>query len=88
MVILSLLLGVMGQGNRVVPDNQWSRYPLSRTYLLNQQDITSLKEHKRSRFIGRLFQDPLKGTAPSRTIAENLALADVKGITFIKTHFS
>ena len=49
---------------------------------LNQQDITSLKEHKRSRFIGRLFQDPLKGTAPSMTIAENLALAGCQGHYF------
>ena len=49
---------------------------------LHQQDITSLKEHKRSRFIGRLFQDPLKGTAPSMTIAENLALAGCQGHYF------
>ncbi|MDD6161148.1 MAG: ATP-binding cassette domain-containing protein [Oscillospiraceae bacterium] len=42
---------------------------------LSGQDITFLPEHKRSRAIGRLFQDPLKGTAPSMTIEENLALA-------------
>lgn len=42
---------------------------------LGGQDITYLQEHKRSRVIGRMFQDPLKGTAPSMTIEENLALA-------------
>lgn len=42
---------------------------------LDGQDITFLPEHKRARNIGRLFQDPMKGTAPSMTIAENLALA-------------
>ncbi len=43
--------------------------------LLDGEDITFLPEHKRSRRIGRLFQDPLKGTAPGMTIEENLALA-------------
>ena len=42
---------------------------------LGGRDITFLPEHKRSRTIGRLFQDPLKGTAPHMTIEENLALA-------------
>ena len=39
------------------------------------KDITFLPESKRSHFIGRLFQDPLKGTAPTMTIDENMALA-------------
>lgn len=43
--------------------------------LLDGEDITFVTEYKRSRKIGRLFQDPLKGTAPSMTIEENLALA-------------
>ena len=42
---------------------------------LDGQDITFAPEYKRSRVIGRLFQDPLKGTAPNMTIEENLALA-------------
>lgn len=42
--------------------------------LLDGKDITFMKEHKRAKVIGRLFQDPLKGTAPSMTIEENLAL--------------
>ena len=39
------------------------------------QDITFLPDYRRSKFIGRMFQDPLKGTAPHMTIEENLALA-------------
>lgn len=42
--------------------------------VLDGKDITFMKEHKRAKYIGRLFQDPLKGTAPSMTIEENLAL--------------
>ncbi len=42
---------------------------------LDNEDITYMKEHKRSKMIGRMFQDPLKGTAPHMTIEENLALA-------------
>lgn len=42
---------------------------------LDGRDITFMKEHKRSRMIGRVFQDPMKGTAPNLTIAENIALA-------------
>ena len=42
---------------------------------LGGRNITFLSEHRRSRTIGRLFQDPLRGTAPSMTIEENLALA-------------
>lgn len=43
--------------------------------VLDGNDITFMQEHKRSKIIGRLFQDPLKGTAPNMTIEENLALA-------------
>ena len=43
--------------------------------LLDNMDITFLPEHKRAAHIGRLFQDPMKGTSPSLTIEENLALS-------------
>lgn len=43
--------------------------------LLEGKDITAMLEHKRARFIGRLFQDPMKGSAPGMSIEENLALA-------------
>lgn len=42
---------------------------------LDGSDMTFMPEHRRSRVIGRLFQDPLLGTAPGMTIEENLALA-------------
>lgn len=43
--------------------------------VLDGRDITAMPEHKRARFIGRLFQDPMKGSAPGMSIEENLALA-------------
>lgn len=43
--------------------------------ILDGRDITFLPEYKRSRQIGRLFQDPMRGTAPHMTIEENMALA-------------
>lgn len=45
------------------------------TIELDGQDITYLREYRRSEMIGHLFQDPLKGTAPHMTIEENLAIA-------------
>ena len=49
------------------------------TITLDGKDITSMPEHKRARLIGRLFQDPMKGSAPGMTIEENLALAAGRG---------
>ena len=49
--------------------------PDTGTIILDGQDITNLPDYKRSKYIGRMFQDPLKGTAPNMTIEENLALA-------------
>lgn len=43
--------------------------------LLDKEDLTYKTEHYRARRIGRVFQDPMKGTAPNMTIEENLALA-------------
>lgn len=48
----------------------------------NDKDISRVPEHKRSQFIGRVFQDPQKGTAPSLTILENMAMAYNKGKPF------
>jgi putative ABC transport system ATP-binding protein len=42
---------------------------------LNDEDITMVPAYKRARSIGRIVQDPLAGTAPEMTVAENLALA-------------
>ena len=43
-------------------------------------DVSNLPEHKRAQFLGRVFQDPMKGTAPDMEIAENLAIASKRGI--------
>lgn len=42
-------------------------------------DVTRWPEHKRARFIGRVFQDPLMGTCASGSIAQNMALAQKRG---------
>ena len=46
--------------------------------ILDGRDVTKLPEHKRARWMGRVFQDPLKGTAFDMTIEENLAIAYYK----------
>ncbi|MEN0663811.1 ABC transporter ATP-binding protein [Caldifermentibacillus hisashii] len=43
--------------------------------VIHGKDVTNIPEYKRSKLIGRVFQDPMAGTAPSMTIEENLALA-------------
>lgn len=55
---------------------------------LNGKEITNLPDYKRSYEIGRLMQDPMKGTAPSMTIEENLALAYTRksGKSFFALH--
>ena len=42
-------------------------------------DVTGMPEHKRAAFMGRVFQDPMKGTAPEMEIAENLSIAARRG---------
>ena len=50
--------------------------------LLGGKDITRMKEFRRAQRIGRVFQDPAKGTCPDLTILENMSLADNKGKKF------
>ena len=50
------------------------------TIELDGIDVTDMPEHKRASFLGRVFQDPMKGTAPDMEIAENLAIASKRGI--------
>ncbi len=52
-----------------------SFYTDSGSIYLDGKNITMLSEHMRARQIGRLFQDPMKGSAPGMSIGENLALA-------------
>ena len=55
---------------------------------LGGEDITFTPEFQRSKVIGHLFQDPLKGTAPNMTIEENLALAYLRAGTAQRAFFS
>ena len=56
--------------------------------ILDGENITFKKEYLRSRDIGHLFQDPLRGTAPHMTIEENMALAYLKASYHQKSLFS
>ena len=47
--------------------------------LIDDANVTKLPEHQRARFIGRVFQDPMMGTAATMQIEENLALAMRRG---------
>ena len=47
--------------------------------VLDGNDVTALPEHKRAFLIGRVFQDPMMGTAPNMQLEENLALAKRRG---------
>ena len=56
--------------------------------VLGGEDVTFKPEYRRSREIGRLFQDPMKGTAPHMTIEENLAIAYLRASTSQHAFFS
>ncbi len=49
------------------------------TIELDGIDVTNMPEHKRAKFLGRVFQDPMKGTSPDMEIAENLSIAARRG---------
>ncbi|GAX88847.1 ABC transporter ATP-binding protein [Effusibacillus lacus] len=49
------------------------------TVTIDGVDVTKLGEHQRAKYIGRVFQDPMAGTAPNMTIEENLAIAYARG---------
>ena len=70
------ILGSNGAGKSTLFNTIAGTYrPDAGKVFLDGKDITGLPDYKRSKDIGRLFQDPLKGTAPNMTIEENLALA-------------
>lgn len=49
--------------------------------IVNGKDVTKLPEYKRARYLGRVFQDPMFGTAATMQIDENLALASRRGLS-------
>ena len=71
-----IILGGNGAGKSTLMNIiSGSLLPDSGKIFLDDKNITKLPEHKRAKFIGRVFQDPLKGTSPNLTIEENLSLA-------------
>lgn len=53
--------------------------PDAGTIRIADTDVTRLAEHRRAGLIGRVFQDPFKGTCPTMTVAENLRMAELRG---------
>lgn len=74
------IIGSNGAGKSTLLNVIAGVYPVEEGAIeLDGRDITSLPENLRASIIGRVFQDPLMGTAPSMTIEENLAMASARG---------
>ncbi len=74
------VIGNNGAGKSTLMNSIAGVFPLDAgSITVDGKDITKLPEHKRAKYIGRVFQDPLKGTAFDMSIEENLAIAAVKG---------
>ena len=70
------IIGSNGSGKSTLLNGTAGTFALSAGAVeLDGRDVSKLPEHMRSRFVGRVFQDPRAGTAPSMTIEENLAIA-------------
>ncbi|MFR6291715.1 MAG: ABC transporter ATP-binding protein [Peptococcaceae bacterium] len=77
------VIGSNGSGKTTMLNLICGSIPLdSGDILVQDKSITKLKEYQRSKFIGRVFQDPGKGTCPSMNILQNMAMADNKGKSF------
>ena len=50
------------------------------TIVIDGVDVTNMPEYKRAKYLGRVFQDPMKGTAPDMEIQENLCIASKRGL--------
>jgi putative ABC transport system ATP-binding protein len=75
-----LVLGGNGSGKSTLLNAVAGTFPLDSGHILvGGRDMTRLSEHQRARFIGRVFQNPFSGTAPHMSIAENFALAALRG---------
>ena len=74
------IIGSNGAGKSTLLNLIAGTYPpTTGRILLREQDLTGVPAHRRARQIGRIVQDPLAGTAPTMTVAENLALAMKRG---------
>ncbi|MEA4897852.1 MAG: ABC transporter ATP-binding protein [Eubacteriales bacterium] len=74
------LIGGNGAGKSTLLNAVAGVFPIDGgRILIDGRDVTALSEHKRARFLGRVFQDPMLGTAANMGIEENLALAYRRG---------
>ena len=74
------LIGGNGAGKSTLLNCVAGVYPVERgSILLDGTDVTKLSEHRRASLLGRVFQDPMMGTASNMGIEENLALAFRRG---------
>ena len=74
------VIGGNGAGKSTLMNMIAGVYPIdSGTIELDGNDISRLPEHKRAQYLGRVFQDPMRGTAADMMIEENLALAKRRG---------
>ncbi len=78
------IIGANGAGKSTLFNAIAGTYIVDEGHIvLDGKDVTLTPEHKRARVIGRLFQDPMRGTAPGMTVEENLALAVGRGNWFL-----
>jgi putative ABC transport system ATP-binding protein len=76
------VIGGNGAGKSTLMNSIAGTYPIDNGSIsIAGTDITRWPEHKRARFIGRVFQDPMMGTAAGMQIKENLAIAARRGKT-------
>ncbi len=74
------VIGGNGAGKSTLLNAITGVWPVDRgSIVIDGEDVTHLPEHKRAKYIGRVFQDPMMGTAASMQIEENLALAARRG---------
>ena len=74
------VIGGNGAGKSTLLNAVAGVWPVDQgTITIDGTDVTKLSEHKRAKYIGRVFQDPMMGTAASMQIDENLALAARRG---------
>ena len=70
------IIGANGAGKSTLFNAVCGSFPVdSGRILLDGADVTMMPEHRRAKSIGRLFQDPMRGSAPGMSIEENLVLA-------------
>ncbi|MGN0492828.1 MAG: ATP-binding cassette domain-containing protein, partial [Acutalibacteraceae bacterium] len=74
------VIGGNGAGKSTMLNMVAGVYPVdSGSIVIDGSDVTRLPEHKRAKYLGRVFQDPMMGTAADMWIEENMALASRRG---------